>query len=547
MGRLSWRVWLLGVFVIFSIILILSGDSYLRLLIFILLLAGLVGINSVKSKTKLFILVIAVLVVSVFLAYNSFDTGVSVKSVEQNSSVYESGLRAGEIIQAINGIEINTKEDYSKAIGEIFANEGQKRIDIQTKENEYTFLAKESPQITIDEVAKTNIQTGLDLRGGARALVKPDVEITADQLDDLVSVSRNRFNVYGLSDVQITGVRDLEGNKFMLVEVAGASPADLEQLVSQQGKFEAKVGNETVFIGGERDVSDVCRNDATCAGITNCQEQEGQSYCNFAFTIYLTEAAAKRHADITKGIGLDETGQYLTERLYLYVDDQEVDSLLISSGLRGQVTTQIQIQGGEVGETQEEAMKIARAEMNRLQTILLTGSLPYKLEIEKLDTISPTLGDEFTRSILLAGISSILLVSLIVFVRYRKFKQSIAMLLTAFSEIIIILGVASLIRWNLDLPSIAGILATIGTGIDQQIVIMDEAGRSKEISIKEKMKRALFVIGTAYATTVVSLLPLGWAGAGLFKGFAITTIIGITAGVLITRPAFADIIKKIEG
>src|SRR3989344_3252615 len=173
MGRLSWRVWLLGVFVIFSIILILSGDSYLRLLIFILLLAGLV--------------------VSVFLAYNSFDTGVSVKSVEQNSSAYESGLRAGEIIQAINGIEINTKEDYSKAIGEIFANEGQKRIDIQTKENEYTFLAKESPQITIDEVAKTNIQTGLDLRGGARALVKPDVEITADQLDDLVSVSRNRF------------------------------------------------------------------------------------------------------------------------------------------------------------------------------------------------------------------------------------------------------------------------------------------------------------------------------------------------------------------
>jgi len=41
-------------------------------------------------------------------------------------------------------------------------------------------------------------------------------------------------------------------------------------------------------------------------------------------------------------------------------------------------------------------------------------------------------------------------------------------------------------------------------------------------------------------------LPLYWAGAGLFKGFAITTIIGITAGVLLTRPAFSDMIKKIE-
>jgi len=38
---------------------------------------------------------------------------------------------------------------------------------------------------------------------------------------------------------------------------------------------------------------------------------------------------------------------------------------------------------------------------------------------------------------------------------------------------------------------------------------------------------------------------LYWAGAGLFRGFVVTTFIGITAGVLITRPAFADMIKKL--
>ena len=96
------------------------------------------------------------------------------------------------------------------------------------------------------------------------------------------------------------------------------------------------------------------------------------------------------------------------------------------------------------------------------------------------------------------------------------------------------------------MPSIAGILATIGTGVDQQIVILDEARRSKETSIKEKMKRAIFIVMSAYATSLVSLLPLYWAGAGLFKGFAVTTIIGITAGVLISRPAFAEMIKRIE-
>jgi preprotein translocase subunit SecD len=42
------------------------------------------------------------------------------------------------------------------------------------------------------------------------------------------------------------------------------------------------------------------------------------------------------------------------------------------------------------------------------------------------------------------------------------------------------------------------------------------------------------------------MLPLFWAGAGLLKGFALTTIISVTAGILITRPAFAEILKKLN-
>ena len=78
-------------------------------------------------------------------------------------------------------------------------------------------------------------------------------------------------------------------------------------------------------------------------------------------------------------------------------------------------------------------------------------------------------------------------------------------------------------------------------------MILDEARRGALVSRMEKMKRAIFIVGSVYVTSLVSLLPLYWAGAGLFKGFAITTIIGITAGVLISRPAFAELIKNIEG
>jgi preprotein translocase subunit SecD len=340
-------------------------------------------------------------------------------------------------------------------------------------------------------------------------------------------------------------VTDLEGNRFMLIEIAGATPNDLEELIGQQGKFEASIANQTVFEGGSEDIGNVCRKDATCSGIRQCNRVQGGYGCQFMFTLYLTPQAAQRHADITANVSLDTSGRYLSEKLILRIDGEDVDSLLVGADLRGRVTTDISIQGPGTGATEEQAIADARAQMNKLQTILITGSLPYKLEIVKLDTIAPVLGDTFGQQLLLAGLVSIVLVSLIVFLRYRALKASLAILFTSFSEIIIILGFAALIGWNLDLPSIAGILATIGTGVDQQIVILDEA-RKQALTLGERMKRALFIVMSAYMTALVSLVPLYWAGAGLFKGFALTTIIGISAGVFISRPAFAALIERFE-
>ena len=319
-------------------------------------------------------------------------------------------------------------------------------------------------------------------------------------------------------------------------------------MVSQQGKFEAKIRNETVFVGGDKDITSVSRSGQE-SGIETCQPSEsGQQYfCNFRFTIYLSEEAARRHMKITDSLELDSANSgYLSSPLELYLDDRQVDSLLISQGLKGILTTQISIQGSGSGPTESEAYDNAIEEMKRLQTVLITGSLPFKLEVIKLDTISPTLGKEFTTAILLAGISALLAVTIIISIRYKRIKSSLALLLTSISEVFIILGVASLINWNLDLPSMAGILASIGTGIDSQIILLDESLRSKSINVVQRLKRAFSIIIGAYLTAVVSLIPLFWAVAGLFQGFAITTIIGITIGVLITRPAFSDMLKNIE-
>jgi len=547
--KLTWRMWVLGIALILSVITIFNINSSVKLLVLILLTGSLFALHKFEGKKSLLLFII-LLVVSALLIFSSFESGVVIKSLDKESDFFKQGLRNGEIIKSLNGNKVENMEDYFNVLQGIDVNPNDTvKFEIDTTRNSHIIFTNETPNFIVRDVSKTNIQTGLDLRGGARALVQPSEKINDAGLEELIQISRNRFNVYGLSDVQISGVSDLQGNRYMLVEVAGATPKDLEELVSQQGKFEAKIDNKTVFEGGKKDISRVCRNDASCAIITSCLQNSDESYfCNFRFTIYLNEGAAERHADVTRDLSVDDTGQYLSEKLYLYVDAQEVDSLLVGVDLRGQVTTQISIQGSGAGATREDAYNSARESMNKLQTVLITGSLPYKLEIVKLDTISPTLGGDFINLILMAGAVAIILVAIIIFIRYRKVKASAALLLTSFSELIIILGVASFIKWNLDLPSIAGILAVIGTGVDSQIVILDEAEKKNQSSsIKQKIKIALFVIMTAYITNVASLIPLYWAGAGLFKGFMITTIIGVTAGVFISRPAFADIIKRIGG
>jgi preprotein translocase subunit SecD len=246
-------------------------------------------------------------------------------------------------------------------------------------------------------------------------------------------------------------------------------------------------------------------------------------------------------------LGLDPANPgYLDKQIEFYVDDSLTTSLFISEGLQGLETTQIQISGSGQGPDRESAFEDAEQSMKQMQTILITGSLPYKLEIEKLDTISPLLGQKFTNLILLTALVALVAVALVIFLRYKNFKASLALLFTGFSEIIILLGIASAIKWNLDLPSIVGILVMIGTGVDQQIVILDESLSKRAGSMKEKLRWGLYIVMAAYFTTMFSLIPLWWAGAGLLRGFMVTTLIGLTIGVLITRPAFADMLKILE-
>ena len=517
-----------------------------------------------KAIFNVRVIVLIIFLIMAVLAINPkpFNEGVSIRSVESNSSASLGGIQgpkptstplSREIIKEINGIQIKTIADYRSNVDKLTLGEP---VQIKTNKANYNLIAKEKsgkPDLgmAVVDAPTSNIRKGLDLQGGTRILLEPAEKLSDDDLEILLLNMNERLNVFGLSDVAIKTASDLPvelggtGKKFIAVEVSGGNDQEVIDLIGRQGKFEARVGNTTVFTGGQ-DVTYVCRA-AECSGLSPyqapVQSAPDQWSSTFQFSIALSNEAAQRMADATKQLTL--VGQYLSQPISLYLDDQLVDQLQIASDLRGRAVNDIAISGPGTGRTQQESQLTALQNMKRLQTILITGSLPVKLNIVKTDSISPVLGKTFVNDAIKMMIFAILAVTVIIFLRYRSPAIAIPIMITSLSEVIIILGVAALIGWNIDVAAIAGLLAAVGTGVDDQIVIMDETRKGKESSWIKRMKNAFFIIIAAYFTGIASMTPLLFAGAGLLKGFALTTMIGITVGVFITRPAFAAVAEQL--
>jgi len=460
------------------------------------------------------------------------------------------GIEDGEILKEINGNKIEELNDFEDIRYDLLPT---KKLNLITNKRTYTFLVSENPGIDVKKVERTNIRKGLDLGGGTRVLLKPvgNESVTNKDIENLISILKNRLDVYGLGDFNIRPASS--GNeKFILIEVAGIPREEIEDFVAKQGEFEAKIGEEIVYGAGKKDIPFVCKDDGTCSGVRSCGKvNENQASCKFEFSIKLSTDSALRFSEITKKLEVNTTengNRILEKQIEFYLDGKLIDSLNIAADLKGSETTDILISGPGFGANEQLALDDALGSMGKLQTVLITGSLPFKLEIVKIDSISPVFGKQFIKNVFFVGLVSMLGVLAVVFVRYRKWKVLLPMAVTLTSELIIILGFASAIGWNLDLAAIAGIIASIGTGVDDQIVITDEILKgSKEIYFnwKDRIKKAFFIIIVAYASTVAAMLPLWGAAAGLLRGFAVTTIGGVTIGVFITRPAFASMLEKL--
>jgi len=587
---------------------------------------------------RLWLLLIMVLGSIMAIGFKERLHGVEIAYVTKDSPAY-GYLKQGMVVSSVNGITIGSVDDWNENAASI-----RGPVKMTVDGSEYNFLVNESLGIEVEDIERTNLNFGMDLRGGTRIILKPKENATRSMIEQIIGTLQTRTNIYGLREMRFFPVETPEG-WYVQIEATGVGSNVVEELLSSKGSFEAKISkpvelrdgkgriqilsnfynvevmNETVTVDGkiipengsfvlediefERD--NITNNKAIFMALvyrgndieivyTDPQHSGlipvGNFY-RFYFTVLVSNEGAQRFAKVTSGIpsqmDLSTGDSYLKDTsIYLYLDDNLQSSLRIASSLGGQAYSTPQIEGGR------EKIEDASEEKMKLQTILRSGALPVSMETKSISIISPTLGSNFVQSAMLAALLAGAVVMAIIFIRYRSLKISIPMALTGFSEIIIILGISAsgafdnviwtgillfnfvliamvwwklresdvsawigailipmlgLMSWNIDLSAIGGIIAAIGTGVDQMVVIADETLKGKKemkklYSIKERIGRAFSIIFASAAVTTSSLIPLLFVTAGVFvRGFVITTIAGILIGILITRPAYAKIVE----
>lgn len=188
-------------------------------------------------------------------------------------------------------------------------------------------------------------------------------------------------------------------------------------------------------------------------------------------------------------------------------------------------------------------------EAQDLSIVLRAGALPAPVVYLEERTVGPTLGqDSIDKGIRALSVSGILvLIFMIVYYKGAGLIADFSMLL----NLAFILGCLAGLQATLTLPGIAGLILTIGTAVDSNILIYErikeelKIGKTIRTAVAAGYERALLTIIDANVTTLIAALVLMNFGTGPVRGFAVTLTIGIVTSVfcalIITRVIF-DII-----
>ncbi|HDM22752.1 MAG TPA: hypothetical protein ENG20_03080, partial [Methanomicrobia archaeon] len=360
-----------------------------------------------------------------------------------------------------------------------------------------SILSDEEKKGLTDEEIKTKSEEKLRgyLSEVGATLVNYEDRVSSFTTKQTKNIISTKLNYVGLKDIRVR----IWGEDYILIDLAGMPLEEARNLVAEPGKFEIKI-----YIN-DTETKLICTG-ASIKRVSSYSKDTMTGQWKVPFE--LTKEASDQFRKMCIEYGAVDNPE--AHPIAMYLDNKEVFKAPLSSSLARDIKNGVWSGSGleaTMGGSDQEAMEKAK----ELETHLRAGALPVKPVIVSEGYIDPILGKNFLKQIFMAIILAIIAVGFIVYIRYREGRIVIPMLITGFSETFIVLGVAAMIGHQLDLPSLGGIIATLGTGVDQLVIITDEVMRGEKRAVKSLVKRvaaAFSIIFASAATTVIAMTPL---------------------------------------
>jgi preprotein translocase subunit SecD len=193
-------------------------------------------------------------------------------------------------------------------------------------------------------------------------------------------------------------------------------------------------------------------------------------------------------------------------------------------------------------------------EAQNLSLTLRTGALPASLNPLEERSVGASLGAASIRSGVIAAVAGMLAVMVFMLIYYRG--AGINADLALFLNLVILLGFMGFTGSTLTLPGIAGVILTIGMGVDSNVLIFERIreelhlGKPAASAVDQGFAHAWVTIIDTHVTTIVSAAILFLFGTGPVRGFAVTLTFGLLANlftaVFVSRVIFDSILERKE-
>jgi preprotein translocase subunit SecD len=418
-----------------------------------------------------------------------------------------------------------TKPELVKVEGVTPANASAVRSALDNKySNEYDIAGSGTDGI-FTLTMKPSIESALEEK-----TVQQAIETIRDRVDSL-GVSEPVIDEYGLGKyeilVELPGVDDTDRVKGLLnntarleihAVVGGPYKDEQEAAASTGGSIppdeEMVHGSGNMATGSDADAVYVLRRVAVVSGTNFRSADPGTDSNTNQRTVHFT---------LTNEAG---------DKFYDYTSKNINTSMAIVMG--GHVKEVANIEG-PIRDSGEIRGSFSEDEVATLSKLLRTGALPASLEYLEDRSVGASLGADSIRQGVTAAVVGVLVVMGFMLVYYKG--SGINADLALFLNLVILLGFMGFSGATLTLPGIAGVILTIGMGVDSNVLIFERireeirAGKAAAAAVDQGFGHAWVTIIDTHVTTIVSAAILFVVGSGPVKGFAITLTFGLLANL----------------